>query len=308
MASSAGSTFLLSAADVSWGRRQCYTVALATGNFTAGQYFTVHVPTSQFGPEAGFYVWADDGVAADPAPVGLTGIAADISAATTEADRAAAIVAALEADANFLAVLDAADSSNQTVIVEANFYGAVSTAAADVDASVTIVEQRSGLGGTLGRTTEDGVSLAFETTSVDILTDQTAQIPQDVVITGTTAECTFSLLEMTAERFKTVVGSFAGDSVLPSGGTEVTGFGTSRLYQSAFDLGGRLFLHPTRFDASDRSKDVTFPLSAPLPGSLNFSGSEPQALEVTFRALPDPTLDPKVNLVIFGDAEQDLRA
>ena len=305
MASSQSTSFLLSAADVSWGRRQCYTVALDAGDFTAGQYFTVSVPSENFGSEAAYYVWADDGVAADPAPGG-TGIAADISAAVTEADKVDAIVTALDADAAFRSKEDPADSSGLTFIMEAEFKGAITTAAADVDSNVSITEARAGFGSDLGKTS-GGVEITMETQSVQILADQTGQLVQDEVYTGQTVEATMSFLEMTPERWKTIVGSVTGSSYTPSGGTEVTGFGEERLYQSFFDLGGELVLHPSRFDASDRSRDIMLPLSAPKPSSINFSGEEPQVMEVTFTALLSRDLDSRINLMVFGDNQQDLR-
>lgn len=307
MASTQSSTFLLSAADVSWGRRHCISVVLDSGDFTAGQYFTVYVPSANFGDEAGFYVWADDGVASDPAPAGLTGIAADISAAVDEADRAAAIQTAVEANASFRSQLDSADSSNLTVIIEANFKGPITTDAADVDSNVDIAVLVEGLGGDLGRTS-GGVEVTLEAQTVDILTDQTGQLVADRVFVGSTVEATMSLLEVTPERFKTVVGTVTGDTYTPMGGTELTGYGESRLYQSFFDLGGELVLHPTRLPASDRSRDITFWKSAPQPASINFSGEEPQTLEVTFSALPDRNLQEAINQMAFGDSEQDVRA
>lgn len=305
MASTQQSTFLLSAANVSWGRRQCYSVVLDSGDFTAGQYFTVSVPSENFGAEAAFYVWASDGVAADPAPGG-TGIAADISAAVSEADRAQAIATALEANASFRSSVDPADASGLTVIMEAQFKGPISTAAADVDSNVSITEQVSGLGGDLGRTT-GGIEVTLEAQTVDITADQSAQLVLDRVFTGSSVEATMSFLEVTPERFKTIVGSVTGDSFTPSGGTELTGYGESRLYASFFDLGGELVLHPTRLPASDRSRDITFWKSAPQPASINFSGEEPQALEVTFAALADRTVVDEISQMAFGDSEQDVR-
>ena len=308
MASSQQSTFLLSAADVSWGRRECYTVKV--NDLAAdmdGEHFLVDAPASDFGAVGLFYVWFDDGVAADPAPLGRTGIAVDISAATTSADVAAAMVAALEANANFRSKLDAADLTGETAVMEAEFKGAITTAAADVDSGVTITRNREGLGGDLGRTS-GGVEVSMETQSVVINSDQTGQLVLDEVYTGQTVEVTVSFLEMTAERWETIVGSVVGSNLTPSGGTQVTGFGESNLYRSFVDFGGELVLHPSRFDAADNTKNITLPLSVPKPASINFSGEEPQIMEVTFSALLNKDLDTSINLMFFGDNTQDLRA
>lgn len=308
MASSTASTFLLSAADVSWGTRECYTVKV--NDLAAdldGEHFLIDALSSNFGSNVEYYAWFSDGVAADPAPAGKTSITLDISGDTSEADVAATMVSTFEAHPNFRAKLDPADSSNQTVIIEAEFKGAVTNQAADVDSLVTITRQREGLGGDLGKTS-GGVEISLETQSAQILSDQTGQLVLDEFYTGQTAEVTVSLLEMTPERFKTVVGSVTGDSYTPGGGTELTGFGESRLYSSFFDLGGELVLHPSRFAASDKSRDVTLFKSVPKPASLNFSGEDPQVLEVTFTALLDSEVQDSINLLAFGDSSQDVRA
>lgn len=307
MASSSSSSFLLSAADVSWGRRECYTVKV--NDLAAdmdGEYFLIDALSDDFGSNVEYYVWFDGG-GADPAPAGKTAIAVDISGDTSAADVASSLQAAMEAQANFRSKLDSADSNNETVIIEGQYKGAITNQAADVDSGVTITRQREGLGGSLGKTS-GGVEISFETQSVQILSDQRAQLPEDEVIQGVTAECSMSLMEMSEERFETVVGSVTGDTYTPAGGSQLSGFGDSRLYASLFDLGGELTLHPTRFAASDRAKDVTFWKCAPKPGSLNFSGEDPQVLEVTFTALIDSDVQSAINLVAFGDGEQDVRA
>lgn len=308
MASSQASTFLLSAADVSWGRRECYTVKVndAAADMD-GEYFLIDGLSSNFGTNVEYYVWFSDGVAADPAPAGKTSITVDISGDTTAADVASSLQTALEAEADFRSKLDAADSSNTTVIVEGEFKGAVTTAAADVDSGVTITRQREGLGGSLGKTS-GGVEVSMETQSVQITSDQTGALVLDEVLTGQTVEATMSFLEMTAERWETLVGSVTGDNYTPAGGTKLTGFGESRLYSSFFDLGGELVLHPTRLAASDKSKDITFFKSAPKPSSINFSGEEPQSMEVTFTALLDSDVQEAIRLMAFGDSSQDVRA
>ncbi len=308
MASSQSSTFLLSAADVSWGRRECNTVKV--NDLAAdmdGEYYLVDALSSDFGPNVEYYVWFDDGVAADPAPAGKAAIAVDISGDTSAADVAASLQAALEAHPNFRAKLDAADSSNQTVIMEGEFKGAVTNAAADFNSGVTITRQRVGLGGSLGKTS-GGVEVSMETQSVSITSDQTGGLVLDEVFTGQSVEASMSLLEMTAERWETIVGSVTGDTYTPGGGTQLVGFGESRLYSSFFDLGGELVLHPTRLAASDKSKDITFFKSAPKPSSVNFSGEEPQSMDVTFTALLDDSVREEIRLMAFGDSSQDVRA
>ena len=307
MASSTQSTFLLSAADVSWGRRECYTVLVndAAADLD-GEHFLIDALSANFGSNVEYYAWFDDGVAADPAPAGKTAIAIDISGDTTAADVAATMVTTFEAEANFRAKLDPADTSNTTVIIEGEFKGAITNVASDVDSGVTITQQREGAGGDLGKTS-GGVEVTMETTSQTITSDQTGALVLDEFLTGQTVEASMSFLEMTAERWTTIVGTVAGDEYTPSGGTKLTGFGESRLYASLFDLGGELVLHPTRFAASDKSRDITLFKSAPKPASINFSGEEAQAMDVTFTALLDKDVQEAIRLMAFGDSSQDVR-
>jgi len=299
---------LLSAANVSWGRRECYTIKINDPAADLdGEHFLIDALSSNFGSNVEYYGWFDDGVAADPAPAGKTGVAVDISGDTTAADVAGSLVTAFEAEANFRASLDPADSTGTTVIVEAEFKGAVGTAAADVDSGVTITRQREGLGGDLGKTI-GGVEVTMETQSVQITSDQTGSLVLDEVLTGQSVEATMSFNEMTPERWETIVGTVTGDTYTPSGGTKLTGFGESRLYSSFFDLGGELVLHPSRFADSDKSYDITLFKSAPKPASINFSGEEQQAMEVTFTALLDSSVAKEIRLMAFGDSSQDVRA
>lgn len=309
MASSSQSTFLLSAADVSWGRRECNSIKV---NDVAadldGEYFLVDALSSDFGSNVEYYAWFDDGVAADPAPASKTAIVIDISGATSAADVAAAAVVAFEAHPNFRSKLDSSDSTNESFIVEGEFKGAVTNAAVDVDSLVTITRARVGLGGLLGKTSQDGVSVSMESTSVEIKSDQTGELVLDEVLTGQSVSASMTLIEMTAARWESVVGSVTGDTYTPSGGTQLVGFGQSRLYQSLLDLGGELVLHPTRKAANDKSFDITLFKSAPKPSSINFSGSEVQGMEIEFTALLDSDVQEAIRLMAFGDSSQDVRA
>lgn len=313
MAGSTQSTFLLSAADVSWGRRECNTVLFNDAAAAMdGEYWTMDVPDgANFGDNKRYYIWYDlDAGSTDPNPGGDftgNGIEIDVTTGQTAADVAAATLAVLEAHADFRSKLDPADSLSTTIIVESEWKGSVTNVAADVDSGVTITQQRSGLGGDLGKTS-GGVEITMETQSVTITSDQTGQLVLDEVYTGQTVEATMSFIEMTAARWETIVGSVVGDVFTPSGGTQLVGFGESRLYSSFFDLGGELVLHPTRKSASDKSFDITFFKSVPKPGSLNFSGEEVQAMEVTFTALADSDVQEAIRTMAFGDSSQDVRA
>lgn len=305
MANVQGSTFLLSAADVKWVRREGSCVDVnSIADTQDGTYFEIDAPDDHAGNNQEFYVWFDlDGSSVDPAIAGRTGIEVDILTGETAEEVAAKTAAAIDLNANFRAKVNSSDLSQ--VLIKSYYGGAVTQATTDGDTSFVFVQTNSGLGGDLGKTS-GGVELAMEAQSVQIFADQTGQIPQDEVFIGSNVEVTVSLMEMTQERWKTVVGSVTGDSFTPAGGSELVGYGTSRLYQSFFDLGGQLILHPSRKASTDRSFDLNLWKCAPKPASVNFSGEDPQMMEVTFTALPDTEVESAINLMTFGDHDQDV--
>jgi hypothetical protein len=268
-----------------------------------GTYFNIDAVDSA-GAVVENYVWFDTGSDADPAPANRVGIEITISENDSAADVASALQAGMETEGNYRAKIS---TDGLSVVIRGEYVGKVTTAAADVDTGFTIEQITSGLGGSLGKTS-GGVSVSMTTESVTIQSDQTGALVLDEVITGQTVEVSMSLLEMTAERWETVVGSVTGSTYTPSGGTQLVGYGSDRLYASLFDLGGELLMHPTRKDAADKSFDITLFKSAPKPSSINFSGSDPQVMEVTFTALLDSEVQSAINLMAFGDSSQDVRA
>jgi len=306
MANVQGSTFLLSAADVSWGRRErtCIDVTV-DGSGVGGTYFEIDAPASHGGTNQSFYVWFDTGADLDPAPAGRTGIEVTVGGSDTIEQVATALATQLDGNANFRASTDSSDASQ--VIIDTEYFGKVDQVTTDGDTTFTFAQINSGLGGDLGKTS-GGVEVSMEATSVQIQADQTGNLVLDEVFTGSSVEVTMSLLEMTPDRWETVVASVTGDKYTPAGGTQLVGYGESRLYDSFFDLGGQLILHPTRKDASDREFDINLWKCVPKPQSINFSGEEPQVMEVTFTALADREVQEEINLMAFGDGEQDVRA
>jgi hypothetical protein len=305
MANVQGSTFLLSAADVTWVRREgtCIDVTTAAAA-NDGTYFLIDAPDSHGGNNQEFYVWFDlDGISTDPSIASRTGISVTTATGETADQVATALAAALDGNANFRAKVDSADSS--VVLIKPTYGGPVDQVTTDGDTTFDFVQTASGLGGPLGKTS-GGVEVSMEAQSATIQSDQTGALILDEVFTGSSVECTMSLLEMTPDRWQALVGSVTGDTFTPGGGSELTGYGESRLYESFFDLGGQLILHPTRKDASDRSYDITFWKSAPKPSSINFSGEEPQVMEITFTALADRGVNSAINLMAFGDHDQDV--
>lgn len=153
--------------------------------------------------------------------------------------------------------------------------------------------------------TEGAVELALEVSLFDVTTNQTGELIIDQIYQGASATISADFVEVTRERFDTLIGEVTGDSVTPAAGEKVSGFGQSRLFQSMKSLGGQLVLHPIRLAASDKSRDVTFWNSAPIVNGLNFDGTAPQALSVEFTAYLDDRKNEKVNLWAKGDWTQE---
>ena len=111
---------------------------------------------------------------------------------------------------------------------------------------------------------------------------------------------------MTPEKWELVVGKGYGD-IKTVGADKLVGMGTSRINQSAFNTSGKLILHPVRLPESDRSKDIVFFKATPLPESINYDGTDTQAMSVSFDAFVDDTKDSRINVWAMGDWRKALR-
>ena len=288
----------LEASNVSWGKEEVVCIDPVQG-LTGGEYFVIASQAVEY------YVWTDvDNGSTDPAPAGKTAIEVDVSAGYSIADWIAAFKVAAEATGDFFVAASSDGLSAQCTTIKV---GVSQAAATDVDSGFTIATDITGTGGDLGKTKE-GIEVSFEATLFDVKGNQSGELLLDQIIQGTSASASMSLLEMTEEKWALIVGDGLGDKLTPGGGTEVIGFGSSKNFQSTFDSAGKLVLHPIRLPASDRSKDVVFWKTLPLPESINYDGTDSQAMSVSFNALVDETRDSKINIFAFGDHEQDLRA
>jgi hypothetical protein len=113
---------------------------------------------------------------------------------------------------------------------------------------------------------------------------------------------------MDPNKWELIVGQYAGDVYTPMGGEKVVGFGESKNFASSFENSGLLVLHPLDREDSDRSEDIVFWSSAPIPSSYNFSGEDVSLMELEFTALPDRTKRSEINIMAYGDYLQALDA
>lgn len=299
---SAKTDIKLEAVDVYWGTERCRSITFVddVADSLSGLYFDLNAIGSDLETETQYYALLDSGSAVDPAPAGKT----KIEISYTTGDDAATIAAA--AKSAFDALGFNSSLSGAVLTVENEFIGKVSTEDYSNAAALTFSELSEGLGGSLGSTAQGGSTLNMEAQSVDLVSDQTGSIVLGQIYTGSTASVDMTLIEMTKERWETVIGSVTGDKFTPSGGTRLVGYGESRLYQNLFDLGGKLILHPIRLADSDRSEDIIFWKSSPLPSSVQYSGQDIQGMEISFVAYNDKSKPEEISLFAQGDWTQDL--
>jgi hypothetical protein len=298
------SPFKLEASNVTYGAESVYCVSAVTG-LTGGESFHMSSPAQDY------YVYMTvDGAGADPAPAGRLPILVALPVAYTVADFNSAFVTAVEAiqesgDNVFRAKVS---SDALSVSVETVDVGAPLLALADVDSGFTLETDKEGFSEALGKTSE-AITVSFSSSELTVTSDQTgAETALDVIITGTGATLSASFIELSEDKLDAIIAKGYGDSYTPTSGTKLLGFGTSKNFQSALDIGGRLILHPLRLAATDRSSDVVFHKTLPKPSEINYSGTDIQALSVEFTAIIDETKRPEINIYSIGDWKQDIRA
>lgn len=294
----------LEPSTVTWGRRHCRSVLCVADVASSlnSTYFDLNSTTLLTFVEKKHYVWFNVAAAGvDPAIAGQTGIEIAIAAGASAIVVAAAIKVAVDlltSDFN-ITVVDGAG----LISIENLSIGPI-TAETDSGATgFTLTELTDGIGGALGDTT-GGITFNMETSTVEIKSDQKGDYVLDEVFTGAALSMDMSLLEMSVSKWATIVGGVAGDNFTPSGGTEVTGMGTDKTFKNATTFAGELVLKPLSTIAGDNSRNITFWLCAPVPSSINYSGSDVQAMSVVFKAFFDQTKNTKVNMFVFGDSTQ----
>ena len=292
----------LEAVKVLWGVEQCRSLQVQGAAAMGGKYFDLNLIDENYNEIQG-YVFLDDGVEVDPAPAGKTLIASPlINEAGTEAENAVIIKAALEASpsANLMKIEIEAETPD-TMDIENQIFGAVSAETAG-DSTFVYALGNAGLGGDLGKTAQGGVALNLETQTTELKADQTAELILGEINQGNLTTIEMSLLELTKERFKTLIGSVVGDIVDMGADGEYVGIGTSKLFKELSAFGGRMVLHPIRIsDISDRSEDWSFHITTPIPSSINFSGTEQQALEISFKPYVDESKPAAASVGGYGD-------
>lgn len=285
----------LEASDVTWGRAACRTIEFVADavDSLVDEFIQIDGYNAE-GVKTRYAI----GKGADPEIAGTTYVSVTFATNDTAAVVAAAFKAAIDgiSAGNFKTSI-----SGAVLEVSNRFIGATSDSMGT--SGFTYVLGLAGVRVELGKTS-DAISIALEVSVLDITSNQTGGIVATQIFQGASASLSGSFIEINKERFDALVGSVAGDTVTPGGGTSVTGFGESKLFQALDVLGGQMILHPIRLPASDRSADYIFWKSAPLVNSISFDGTAPQGMEIEFNAYLDPSKDAKINLFARGDWSQ----
>ena len=286
----------LEASNIFFGKEHAVCVEPVTG-LVGGEYFKISDQTTKY-----VFYFTVNSVGADPALVGYTSQEIALPTAYTVAAAVDAIITAMATLKKFYTI---ESNDGLSVILETIGVGAVLEAVTDQDTGFTFEVLKTGIETKLGRTT-DGVEVTFEATTLDVTTNETGTLVLDQIIQGTSASASMALVEVSKERVESIIGGGFGDVYTPVAGTKLVGFGTSKNFKSAFNYAGRLILNPIRLGTADRTEDVTFWKTLPLPESINYSGTDAKALSVSFTALVDDTKPAAISVFAIGDSSQYL--
>ena len=152
--------------------------------------------------------------------------------------------------------------------------------------------------------TSGGVEVAVEVQSTDIVTDQDGTAPVDAYQTGTSITVTMTLLELNSDNYNEMIGDATGGNYTPGGGTEVSGYGSSRDFGSMLARCKQLKLKPV--GAGDETTNWTFFKAIPIVESLAFAPDAAKTMSISFRVFKDSTKNSAISYGCYGDATQDL--
>ena len=282
-----------------WGQQNMTKLTLKTVASIEGKYFLIAKPSEEF------YVWFDDGVVADPAVAGKTGIAVTLDAVPTVANTMAALVTALAAEGfNVKSYLQAGVTycyiqNKEMGEVVASAIGTMTTTIAEIQ---TV---RAGFLLDLGLT--EDVEVSFQTSMLDVTASQLGTTVVERLRNGMNIEAiSINLKEVIAEKIKAIMAPHY-PAYTPSGvgATEVQGIGNSKDFLNVSADSGKLVMHPIKLADSNLSEDFAFWRACPLLTSLNFSGESEQMMTVEFSILPDALLAKEVAHGVYGDHSQN---
>lgn len=266
----------------------------ASGADLAGEYITFF----SAGNATEYYIWFDNGVAADPAPGG-TGIAITVADTDVASTIAGAVATAVNAEADFCSLnLD----SDKTCFViktvdELQTNDPVSSDLTKLDPYV----ESEGFSQDLGLTGGGGFDISLNPETQEVKCDQTGALIVAETITSVTPELEVTFKECNTILLKKIFGQGLGN-VCDIDGTEYLGAGTASVGKNTASLANRISLVPVDAAAGDRSGWITFMLAFPSLDTFSYPSEESASIVVTFRGLVDTfAKDAGCNILHMGD-------
>lgn len=254
-----------------------------------------------------FYAWFNVGAAGtDPAPAGKTEIEVAISANATAAAVATALAAAIDAHAEFHAVVS--PCSPTKVLVQVKIAGAVTDAANAAGMSspgFTVTTERQGAKLEVGFIDGD-IEVGLTEDLLDVTSHQTGtQIIQALRTGRNIGNITVAMKETDAAKLKAIIET-SGQEYTPAGGTAVSAWGSedSKAFATISTDCRKLVLHPITNADTNYTEDMAFFRAYPLLTGLVISGENPRIMNVEFKILPDELLVEEARQFVYGDHTQ----
>ena len=255
-----------------------------------------YVEFKSAGNATDYYLWYNltDGASVDPAPGG-TGIQVDITTNSTPAQIAAATAAAVDANADFNALVVASRSSAYVIKTRA-YEDTLDPVSSDVTLLDPFVEQQ-GFERDLGLTGQGGFTIDLDVSRQELTCDQTGDTVVAETITGITPTMSVTFKEFNTENFRALLQGGVG-GVCTVDGVDYSGIGTDAIGRNTASVASRISLCPI-----GGGEEITFMLATPTISSLDFPSNENCSFEVEFKGLRDEfSKCPESDIIHFGDA------
>jgi hypothetical protein len=151
---------------------------------------------------------------------------------------------------------------------------------------------------------DGNVEPAFEEKLLEIMAHQSGSNILAELRQGVSVEVPMTLKECDAAHLRDVFASAGGGAHTPALGTELFGWGSSRLGQPTIRQARRLVLHPVALASSNKARDLCFWKAYPIPDTLVFSGEDPETLSLSFKCYLDDSKPEEVSMFSYGDWSQ----
>lgn len=278
--------------NATWEIEEAFCVNLKniTVDMVKGKYFVL---SNAAGTR--YKVWFDDGVETEPTVASTTALAVDISAATSSADIATALKAAIDgtAAAAFTGTITN-DTTVKFVYDDTSKVNSVEQGTAGTLLQLSRVQ----IGGYIELGLLDGdVSFDPSVETLDVTAHQTGAVVQSQLITSVGGTVSLTLKEYKPALYREIFEAIGGKVAT----TDVVGFGSVMVGKNLLGVAKRLKLKPVYKGADEEDETYTVWKAVPSLGSITFSGENPNTLPLEFTAYIDDAQNTAVNVWAYGD-------